>query len=50
MDKERKIHEWEVMDEHGWRTVELWEIGKGKEKRLELFAVNPDGKHVQPRV
>ena len=45
-ETERKIHEWEVSDEYGWRMVELWEIGEG----LELFAINQDGGHVEPRV
>ena len=44
--KERKIHEWEVSDECGWRTVELWEI----DGELELFAIDKDGGHVEPRV
>ena len=44
--KERKIHEWEVSDEYGWRMVELWEI----DGELELFATNKDGGEVEPRV
>lgn len=44
--KERKIHEWEVSDECGWRSIELWEIG-GK---LELFAFDADGEEVKPRI
>ena len=43
---ERKIHEWEVSDEQGWRMVELWEIGG----ELELFARNKDGGEVNPNV
>jgi len=45
-EAERKIHEWEVSDEYGWRMVELWEIGE----QLELFAVDQDGGPVEPRV
>lgn len=47
-EKERKIHEWQVSDEYGWRSIELWEIGE--EKRLELFAFDKDGGEVAPRV
>lgn len=46
IERERKIHEWEVSDEYGWRMVELWEIGE----RLELFATDQDGGSVEPRV
>jgi len=45
-ETERKIYEWEVSDEYGWRMVELWEIGE----RLELFATDQDGGFVEPRV
>lgn len=48
--KERKIHEWEVSDEYGWRVVELWEIITGIEKKLELVAFEKDGGEVEPRV
>jgi len=43
---ERKIHEWEVSDEQGWRMVELWEI----HGELELFALNKDGEGVNPNI
>ena len=43
---ERKIHEWEVSDEYGWRNIELWEIQEG----LELRASNKDGSEVEPNV
>ena len=36
--KERKIHEWEVSDEYGWRNIELWE----REGILELFAFDKE--------
>ncbi len=44
--KEIKIHSWEVSDEHGWRTVELWWI----DGVLTLFAFDKSGKEVQPNV
>ena len=43
---ERKIYEWEVSDEYGWRNIELWEV----DKKLELFAFDKDGGEVEPRV
>ena len=43
---ERKIHEWEVSDEYGWRNIELWEI----DGELELFAFDKDGGEVNPNV
>lgn len=44
--KERKIHEWEVSDERGWRWVELWE----QDGELCLFAYDKDGGEVTPDV
>jgi len=44
--KERKIHEWEVSDEYGWRMVELWE----RDGQLELFATDKKGGNVESRV
>lgn len=44
--QERKIHEWEVSDEYGWRMVELWE----REGILELFAFDKDDEEVEPRI
>jgi len=39
---ERKIHEWDVSDEYGWRNIELWEVGG----ILTLRAFNEDGGEV----
>ena len=44
--KERKIHEWQVSDEYGWRMVELWE----RDGQLELFATDKKGGNVESRV
>ncbi len=43
---ERKIYEWEISDEQGWRMIELWEING----ELELHAINKDGGEVNPSV
>ncbi len=44
--EERKIHEWDVSDECGWRNIELWEI----EGLLELRAFDKDGGEVNPNI
>jgi hypothetical protein len=40
---ERKIHEWDVSDEYGWRNIELWEV----ETVLVLRAFDQDGGEVE---
>ena len=51
MDK--LIHKWEVNDEHGFRTVELWLTlthRTAKHYVLFLVAYNKDGNEVAPNV
>ena len=46
IEKERLIHTWNVSDEYGWRTVELWK----QDGKLVLFATDKDGGSVEPNV
>jgi hypothetical protein len=40
------IHSWDVSDEYGWRSIELWRVGDD----LVLVAYDKDGTEVEPNV
>ena len=44
--KERKLHEWDVSDEYGWRNIELWKV----DGELELRAFDQDGGEVEVNI